>query len=85
MTRVTLSESEKAVRVIGVRRGLYVEFEFIAGDPLLTVELIMPFGAFQEFCAANEVVMLPAAAEVQEAFSLLGMRNKGRPPIRIVK
>ena len=47
---------KKFVRVTGVRSGRYVEFEFSVNDADLTVELILPFAAFEEFCALQEAV-----------------------------
>jgi len=48
------------VRVISVRHGKFVEFEFSVLHADLSVELIMPFQAFSEFCEAqNATVTLP--------------------------
>ena len=41
-----------------VKRDLFVFFEYIAGDPSLCVELILPFPAFAEFCNVNDALML---------------------------
>lgn len=49
------------VRVTGMRLGRYVEFEFSLNDADLTVELVMPPAAFQEFCAAQKATVLPPA------------------------
>ncbi|HYG89268.1 MAG TPA: phenol hydroxylase subunit [Azospirillum sp.] len=49
------------VRVTGIRSGKFVEFEFALGDSDLSVELIMPFTAFEEFCRRQEAVVLPMA------------------------
>lgn len=35
--------------------GRFVQFNFIVADPDLSVELVLPYGAFKEFCAANSV------------------------------
>jgi hypothetical protein len=45
------------VRVIGIRRRRFVEFEYMVGDPDLNVELIMPIPAFTEFCEQQKVVL----------------------------
>lgn len=50
---------ERTARVTGIRRGAYVEFDFTVGDEQLTVELIMPYPAFREFCIDNAVRLLP--------------------------
>ncbi|MGC2856307.1 phenol hydroxylase subunit [Novispirillum sp. DQ9] len=49
------------VRVTGMRLGRFVEFEFSLNDADLTVELVMPPAAFQEFCAAHDATVLPPA------------------------
>ena len=54
------SDMARHVRVTSVRNGKYVEFEFSVLDADLSVELIMPFQAFSEFCEAqNATVSLP--------------------------
>lgn len=53
--------SRRMIRVTGWRSG-FVEFEFTLGDPLLTVELVMPPAAFTAFCAQQHAtVALPDA------------------------
>ena len=53
------------VRVTGIRHGKFVEFEFSLGDSDLSVELIMPFAAFDEFCRERGAVVLPSADGVE--------------------
>ena len=48
----------KFVRVTRRRDNGLVEFDFAIGTPEVFVELIMPDGAFDEFCRANAVVDL---------------------------
>ncbi|HVI52854.1 MAG TPA: phenol hydroxylase subunit [Candidatus Sulfotelmatobacter sp.] len=56
----TANAMARHVRVKSVRNGKYVEFEFSILDADLSVELIMPFPAFSEFCQAqNATVTLP--------------------------
>lgn len=43
------------VRVRERRADGFIEFDFAIGDPELSVELILPEAAFQEFCATNQV------------------------------
>ncbi|MCR6628691.1 MAG: phenol hydroxylase subunit [Magnetospirillum sp.] len=45
------------VRVMGIRRERYVEFQYMVGDPDLCIELIMPFSAFSEFCERENAVI----------------------------
>lgn len=51
------------VRVTGIRLNRFVEFEYILDDADLTVELILPFAAFEEFCRARGATRLPDAAD----------------------
>jgi phenol hydroxylase P0 protein len=64
------------VRVTGVRSGRYVEFEFSINDADLTVELILPFAAFEEFCALQEAVRLAPGSEVAAEFEKLAWRAR---------
>lgn len=34
--------------------GRFIQFNFTVADPDLTVELVMPYAAFNEFCITNE-------------------------------
>jgi phenol/toluene 2-monooxygenase (NADH) P0/A0 len=67
---------KKFVRVTGVRSGRYVEFEFSVNDADLTVELILPFSAFEEFCTLQEATRLPPPGEVASEFEKLGWRAR---------
>lgn len=67
---------KKFVRVTGVRSARYVEFEFSVNDADLTVELILPFAAFEEFCTLQEVVRLQPEGEVANAFEKLAWRAR---------
>jgi len=68
----------RTARIIGVRRGAYVEFEFTVGDEQLTVELIMPYQAFREFCADNSVQMQPVDDEIRADFEKMKWRFSDR-------
>lgn len=50
------------VRVTG-ERGPFVEFDFAIGWPELSVELVLPRAAFEEFCQRNAVIVLDPAPE----------------------
>lgn len=67
---------KKFVRVTNVRSGRYVEFEFSVNDADLTVELILPLAAFEEFCVLQEAVRLPATAEVASEYEKLAWRAR---------
>lgn len=58
-----LDPVRKFVRVIDINRRGFVEFEFSVGIPELCVELMLPRAAFEEFCAAQNVVRLAAEGE----------------------
>lgn len=48
------------VRVTGVARGGFIEFQFAIGDPTLYLEMILPPTAFEEFCRMHDAVHLDA-------------------------
>jgi phenol hydroxylase P0 protein len=51
----------KYVRVTGEREDGFVEFDFALGEPELFAEMMLTRAAFEEFCAAQGVVVLDAA------------------------
>lgn len=70
------TQLERFVRVTGVRAGRWVEFEFSVNDGDLMVELILPFSAFEEFCATQEAVRLPPRDEVADELEKLAWRAR---------
>jgi len=52
--------TQKFVRVIDQRSDGLVAFEFAIGWPELSVELVLPRPAFEEFCATHQVRRLDA-------------------------
>lgn len=58
---LTLDTRRRFVRLRGERGKGFIEFEFAIGEPEIFVELILGRDAFADFCATNEVEMLPAA------------------------
>ncbi len=68
------------VRITGLRRDTYVEFEFSLGDDTLSVELILPFAAFAEFRAERRAQVLPPAPHVADAIERLAWRLR-RPDL----
>ncbi len=66
------------VRITGVRGNGFIEFDFSIGDPTLYVELILPFDAFEEFCAHNQVQHLSAEDAARVDFDKLKWRY-GKP------
>jgi len=69
--RQGLGHLTKYVRVRSKADSRFVEFDFAIGDPSLFVELVMPKGAFDAFCATNEVVhmtMITVTIDVTPSF-----------------
>lgn len=75
-----LDEPVCYVRVTGTQRQRFVEFEFSLGDPALAVEMIMPFEAFEEFCARNQIQHLTPEQIAQLEYDRLKWRF-GQPGI----
>lgn len=50
--------SRRFVRLLERRADGLVSFEFAIGWPELSVELLLPVAAFDEFCARNAVILL---------------------------
>ncbi|MCY1417431.1 Phenol hydroxylase subunit [compost metagenome] len=59
MVPATLDTRKRWVRVTGERAGGFIEFDFAIGEPELIVEMILSPEAFAEFCAQNQVELLP--------------------------
>ncbi len=55
-----LDTTRRFVRLQREREDGFVEFDFAIGEPELFVELVLRREAFAEFCATNEVELLPA-------------------------
>lgn len=56
----TVDMRKKFVRVIEQRPNGLVAFEFAIGWPDLSLELLLPRPAFEEFCATHQVQRLDA-------------------------
>ncbi|MGV7246337.1 phenol hydroxylase subunit [Caballeronia sp. M23-90] len=50
--------TQRYVRVTRTGVNGFVEFDFIVSDEDLTVELILPEAAFDEFCTTNSVTVI---------------------------
>lgn len=61
---------DATVRVTGVRRSRFVEFDFSIGDELV-VELVLPYREFCAFCEEHDARVLPAEGEAALAFMRL--------------
>ena len=74
------------VKVKGTRLGKFIEFEFSINDEDLTIELVLPVSAFQEFCASQNATLLPpdpaAEAEAERAAWRAGQPGLLRKPVQ---
>ena len=59
------------VRVTGVKRSQYIEFDYVYGDADLVVELVMPIEALRTFCAERNCEICAASSEAREALMRL--------------
>lgn len=66
------------VRILGVRAGKFIEFEYSLDDGLLAIELILPPKAFEEFCRARGADVLPPDPETAETIERMAWRT-GQP------
>jgi phenol hydroxylase P0 protein len=66
----------KFVRVTGIRLDRYVEFEFSVNDADLTIELILPFAAFDEFCELQKAVVLQPEPTTVDDLGRLAWRSR---------
>nr|WP_314433120.1 phenol hydroxylase subunit [uncultured Brevundimonas sp.] len=61
-----------------VTAGGVVEFDFIYGDPDLSVELVLPVAAFREFCLENGCLV--TAADRTASHAVLRLVKDGPAP-----
>ena len=77
------------VRVTGVRRQHFVEFDFaladhgldrgdLGFDDDLAVEMVLPYAEFRQFCAKHQAVMVPGPEEAALAYLALQTANQDR-------
>lgn len=69
--RDRLQNFRKSVRVFGMRKEKFLEFDFIMGSEELTIELVMPYPAFREFCETNHVAEIAWEPRVRAEFDRL--------------
>lgn len=58
--------TRRFVRWHGEGANGFVAFDFAIGAPEVFVEMILPAGAYAEFCATHQVELLPPAAATAE-------------------
>jgi phenol hydroxylase P0 protein len=66
------------VCVLGTRLDRFVEFEFSLGDGDLSVDLILPIVAFDEFCKARGAILLPLKDSISADLDRIAWRA-GQP------
>ena len=66
-----LQEYRKSVHLFGIRKGKFLEFEFTKGCEELTIELVMPYAVFKEFCEVNHVAEITCAASIRADYDRL--------------
>lgn len=71
MEETALDLSRTYVRVLGLRRDRFVEFEFSVGDRDLTVELVLPIEEFRDFCRRERSILLPPDPAARSIFERL--------------
>ncbi len=71
----------KYVRVTGVRKNAFVEFDFSYDDPSIFIELVLPFSQFQTFCELNKVKELTPEQKAQVDLDKLKWRY-GQPGVK---
>ena len=76
-------DSESAtryVRVTGVLKNSFVEFDFSFDDPSIFIELVLPFTQFQRFCERHNAQELTPEQQTQVDLDKLKWRY-GEPGI----
>tara|TARA_B100000678_G_scaffold287131_1_gene293183 strand:- start:109 stop:387 length:279 start_codon:yes stop_codon:yes gene_type:complete len=80
------SQSGRRVRLQAVVTGVtdrgIVQFDFVYGDPDLSVELVLPVAAFREFCGENRCLV--TAADPAESAAVLRLVAGSSAPVRTV-
>jgi len=67
-SRDRLQSFDKSVRVFGMRKQKFIEFEFSVGCTELTIELVMLYPAFKEFCDVNHVTEITSEPSIKAEF-----------------
>ena len=77
-------DSESAtryVRVTGVLKDSFVEFDFSFDDPSIFIELVLPFSQFDSFCQRHNAQALTPEQQTQVDLDKLKWRY-GEPGIK---
>ncbi len=82
-TATTEWDSESAtryVRVTGVLKNAFIEFDFSFDDPSIFIELVLPFTQFQRFCERQNAQELTPEQQTQVDLDKLKWRY-GEPGV----
>ncbi len=71
----------RAVRVVGVRRDRFVEFEFLLREQDLSLQLVLPYPDCVKFCAEQGAGTVPPTPGVASALERLrrSVKSIGKP------
>jgi len=76
-----IDPNKRYVRITGIRRNKFIEFDFSISEPEMYVELILPFDAFQVFCSNNNITHLTSEEAAEVDYDRLKWRY-GQPGIK---
>lgn len=71
---VAVAADQAFVRILGIRLGRYVEFEYSLGDGTLAVELILPSRAFEDFCRERRAIVRAPDPQTAETLEQIAWR-----------
>jgi len=71
-----LQKYRKTVRVFGIRKAKFLEFDYTLGCEELTIELVMPYPAFKEFCETNHVAEIICVPQIRYEYNRLSGGEK---------
>ncbi|WP_041065965.1 phenol hydroxylase subunit [Thiolapillus brandeum] len=72
--------NQRFVHITNVRPDGFIEFDFSIGEPEIYVELVLPWQAFEAFCAHNQVKHLTAEEAANVEYDRLKWRY-GKPGV----
>jgi phenol/toluene 2-monooxygenase (NADH) P0/A0 len=80
MSSFDVANARRYVRVTGIRKNAFVEFDFAIDDPAIFIELVLPFSQFETFCKKNKVCELTAEEKTRVDLDKLKWRY-GQPGV----
>ncbi len=80
MSQDEFDPTKKFVRITGIQQNRLIEFDFSVGEPEIYIELVLPFQAFQDFCATNKVKYLTPEQAAAVDYDRLKWRS-GQPGV----